>query len=119
MVSHLDQDGVAARDDQGHDRKDRVDTLAVGWIVEPGRVHVALQVIDADQGEVVDPGQRLGEVDPYEKRASQAGPIRDGDGIDLRPAHARIGPRLVEGGHDPAKMGARGDLGHDPARRGM
>ena len=63
----------------------------------------------------MDPGQRLGEVDPDQERAGQPGSVRDGDPVDVAPASPGVGQRGVQDGHDPAQMGPRGHLGHDPA----
>ena len=86
-------------------------------VAQPGGVDVPFEVVDPDHGPVVDPGQRLGEVDPDEERARQPRAIRDGDRVDVVPGRAGIAPCLVEDRHDPAQVSARGDLGDDPAGR--
>ena len=51
-----------------------------------------LEVVHADERLVVDPGQRLGEVDADEQRAGEARAVRDGDGVDVAPADRRRPP---------------------------
>ena len=84
VVAHLDEERVAARDDQGDEREDRLLALRLAGIEQPGRVEVALEVVDADERLVVDEGERLREVDPDEERAREARPVRDRDRVDVR-----------------------------------
>ena len=76
-------------------------------------------MVDPDERLVVDPGERLREVDPDEQRAGETRPVGDGDRVDVAHRDAGVGQRLVEDRHDPAEMGAGRDLGDDPAGRGV
>ena len=116
VVAHLGEERVTARDDDRNERKHRLGRLRTVGVAKPRRVDVALEMVDPDQRPVVDPRKRLREVDPDEKRAGEPGSVRDGDRPDVVPRHARVGPRFVEHGHDPANVRSRGDLRDDPAR---
>ena len=105
VVAHLGEEGVAARDDQRDEREDRVGAVRLAGVAQPRRVDVALEVVDPDERPVVDPGERLGEVDPDEQRAREARAVGDRDGVDVVPGRAGIAPRLVE---DRARSSAGG-----------
>ena len=117
VVAHLGEERVAARDDQRDEREDRVRPVRLTGVAQPGRVDVALEVVDPDQRPVVDPGEGLGEVDPDEERAGQARAVGDRDRLDVVPGRPGVGPRRVEDRDDPAQVGPRGDLRDDPAGR--
>ena len=119
MAAHFGQERVAAGDDQGHQRKLRLGTLAFARIEQPGGLDVAVEVVHPDQRLALDIGQRLGEVHPDEQRAGQARSVGHRDGIDVGPGQPGILPGGVQDGHDPAQVGPGGNLGHDPAGRGM
>ena len=101
------------------EREDRLGTVRLTRVAKPRCVDVTLEVIDPDQRPIVDPGEGLGEVDPDEQRARQAGAVGDRDRLDVVPGRAGIVPRRVEDRDDPAQMGTRGHLRHDPAGRGV
>ena len=82
---------------------------AVARVAQPGGVDVALEVVDPDQRPVVDPGERLREVDPDEQRAGQARAVGDRDRVDVVPARRRRPPR-------PRRGRARSSAG-GPGRR--
>ena len=105
--------------DERDEREDRIGSVRLAGIAQPRGVDVALEVVDPDERHVVDPGERLGEVDADQQRAGQARSVGDRDRVDVVPGRAGVGPRLVEDRHDPAQVGAGGDLGHDPAGRGV
>ena len=119
VVPHLDQERVSARHDERDQREDRIRPIRGVAVLQPGRVHVALEVVDPDERHVVDPGERLREVDPDEQRPGESGAVGDGDRAHVRPIGSGIGPCLIEHRHDPAQVGPGGHLGNDPASGGV
>ena len=121
VIGHLGQERVTTAHDQGHEREDGFAPrrLVLARVQQPGGVHVALEVVDRDQRQVMDPGQCLGEVDADEQRSGQPRAVRDGDPVHVRPGDTGVGPGLVQDRDDPAQMRPRRDLGDDPARRRM
>ena len=96
VVAHLDQERVATGHDQRDQRERRLLPLRLAGIGQPAGVHVALEVVDADQRLVVDPGQRLGEVDPDEQRPGEPGAVGDRNAVHVgqsTPAVARASSR--------------------------
>jgi hypothetical protein len=79
---------------------------------------VALEVVDPDERLAVNPGQRLGGVDPDEERPGEARSVGDGDRIDVGDGGSGVGEGGIEDGQDPAEVGPRRDLRNDPAGRG-
>ena len=81
--------------------------------VQPGRVEVALEVVDPDERLVVDPGERLREVDPDEERAGEARAVGDGDARRRRrpSRRRRRGP-----GRGPARSSGDGPAPRPRAR---
>ena len=82
---HHDGHGVAARHDQHRERR-----LEVG-LLEPRRVQVRLEVVDAHVGQVGRERERLRRAHAHEQRAGEAGPVARGDRVEV--ARARRPPR--------------------------
>jgi hypothetical protein len=80
---------------------------------------MSLEVVDPDEWLVVDPRQRLREVQPDEERSGEARAVCHRDRVDVVDRDVRVAERFVEDGDDPAEVGPRGDLGDDPAGRGV
>ena len=63
-----------------------------GAAVDPRRVDVACEVVDADEWHSQRSRETLGDVYAYDQRAGESRPVCYGDGVDLFP----FGPGLVE-----------------------
>ena len=109
VVLHHVEGGMAARDHHGQEGG-----LQVG-LLEVGGGHVAVDVVDGDQGDTIGVGQGLGEVDPHQKSADEAGMGGDshrthvGEG-DARPVQSFLGDT-----GDGLNVGTAGDLGDHAA----
>jgi hypothetical protein len=119
VVAHLDEEGVPTGDHERHEREGRHRTLQLVRVQQPCGIQVPLQVVDADERELVGPCQRLRERDANEERAGKAGAGGDGDPVDLADRDAGGLQYLGQRRDDPAQVCARGELGHDPACRGV
>src|SRR5688572_9098207 len=106
---HLDQEGVATRDLQGHERE------AGGARLEGGRQQMALQVMDADDGYAPGVAERARYRGADQKRADETGPR----GIRNAVNGLRFGAGLRQDRFDHRQEAlnvlARGELRHDPA----
>ena len=104
---------VPARHDQGDARPE---VSAGAFLVLHGcGPDVRLDVMDGHQRLPVHPGPTLGRGDTHEQRPDQARLGGDGDGIDVRRAHAGLVKRLVDDRQDLLEVGAAGELGDDAA----
>ena len=103
---------MAARDDQGDEREDRL-VLLLARIEQPRGVEVALEVVDADERPVVDERQRLREVDPDQQRSGEARAVRDRDRVDVLDGRTRRRPAPRRG---PARSSAGGPGRRPPGR---
>ena len=120
VVAHLDEERVAAADDEGDERELGCRRLGLVGVEQPRRVDVTLQVVDRHERQVERPGERLGHRDADEQRAREPGALGHRDRRDVRPVRqARSLARLVEDRDHPAQVRAGRDLRHDPAGRRM
>ncbi len=119
VVAHLDEERMAPGDDEGHEREGRLGTLGLAGVQQPGGVEVTLEMVDADEGDVERPGERLGVREADEEGADQARAGRDGDRADVPEARPSRRQHLVERRVEPAQVGPSGELGDDPAARGV
>jgi hypothetical protein len=117
MVVHQHELGVAAADDEAEQRERRFGRLRGRGIAfeQPVGVDMTLDMVHADEGQIVAHRQRLGDVDADQQRADQAGPARHRHRVEILPAGTGLLERRLEGGHDPAQLLAGGHLRHDPA----
>ena len=67
VVGHLDDEGVAAADDEGHEREAGARALVLVGVEQPGRVDVAFEVVDRHERQALAPGQRLGHRDAHQQ----------------------------------------------------
>ena len=110
---------MAARDDQGDQRERRLLDARGFRRLQPGRIEMALEVVDTDQRPVLREREALGEVDPHQERPRESRPVRDRDRVHVPPAGRGPGHRLLEHGHDPAQVRARSHFRHDATRGRM
>ena len=110
---------MATTDHEAEQRERRLGGLrGRGVAVEqPVRVDVALDVVHADERQVVRDRQRLGDVDSNQQRANQARAVGHRDGVKVLPAGPRLLERGVERGNDPAQLLPRGNFRDDAAGR--
>ncbi len=114
VVAHLDQEGVAAADDERHEREDRFRAHRLIGVQQPRRVDVTLEVVHRDERQTGVPGERAGHGDADQQRTREAGTLGDRDAVEVPQVRdARDGTRLLEHGDHPAEMGTCGHLGHD------
>ena len=76
-------------------------------------------MVHRDERNVQGQGAGLGEVNPHQHRADEAGGIGHGHGVDLLPADARRFNGLLGQDGDGLHMAAGGDLRHYTAIDGM
>ena len=104
--------GMPARNEQEQIRE-------IEPVGEPCRERVGFEMIDRDEGPAEGERDRLRRCHPDDQAADEAGPGRRRHRID----RGEVEPRLVHGLGDrrieQVHMGARGNLGHDPAIGGM
>ena len=98
VVAHLDEERVAAADDERHERELGRRPLRLVGVEQPGGVDVALEVVDRHERQAVRPGQRLGHRDAHEQRAREARALGHRDGVERptspsRPARSRASSR--------------------------
>ena len=74
-----------------------------------------LQMVDRDQRLARGHRQRLGRHQPDHHPADQPRPGGRGNGIDIIQRQPRISQRSGDQGRQPHRMGARGNLRHNPA----
>ena len=118
-ATHLDEQGVAAADDEADGREGRW-RARLATLEQPCRVEVALEVVDGHQRSVVQEGQRLGHRQADQERRRQTRAVGHRDGVDLgRAGQAGAIERLVEDGQHPAQVRPGRDLGHDAAGRSV
>ena len=67
-------------------------------------VDVSLQVIDGDEGELVDIGERLGSGDADEERPHQPRPMSDGNPVHRLPLNSRFPHRLLNSRTDQLEV---------------
>ncbi len=122
VIVHEDQLRVAAADHQAEEREGRLggQRLARPGIGQPVGVDVALDVVHADQRQVVRDAQRLGEVHADQQRADQAGAAGHRHRVEVVPVRTGlVSSARLQGRDDPAQLLARGHLRHDPAGGGV
>ena len=101
--------GVAARDQQGNERK-------LGRIVaEKGGQQVPLQVVHAQSRLAQTGRQRAGQARPDQQRTGQARPPGVGHPVDLAQIERRLLEHLLNQRQGPANMVTTGQLRHDTA----
>ena len=118
VALHQNQVGMPARGYQAHQRE-AGPRFRVNALFQPGGVHVALQVVDADERQVVRQRQPLRGVHPDQERARQSGPVRDRHAVQFGQLHARLLHRLSDHRQQRLHMLARGYLRHDAAVLGV
>jgi len=110
---HGHEHRVPTRDEQ-HD----CGQLELG-LFEHRRVHVGLEMVHADEGDVPHEGQRLGSAHPDEQRADETRANRGRDGVDLVVVDARFDHRLRDDGGEELDVSPARNLGHDTAVAGV
>ena len=78
-----------------------------------------LEMVDRHQRLAADQRDRLGGGQADDHAADQAGPGRGGDAVDRRERLAGVRHRLADDAVERLDMGARGDLRHHAAKRGV
>ena len=78
-----------------------------------------LKVVDRHQRLVVDQRDCLGGGETHDHAADQAGPGSRGDAVDVSKSLAGLHQGLADDTVERLDMGARGDLRHHAAERGM
>ena len=76
-------------------------------------------MVDAHHGDAPAQRQRLGRGDADQQRADQARPGRDGDGGQVASGDAGLVQGAFDDRRDRLDVGAAGQLGDDPAERGV
>ena len=77
------------------------------------------KMVDRHQRFFVDQRDRLGSRQPDDHAADQPGPGGCGNAVEIGEAAFRLGHSLRDHRIERLDMGARGNLGHHPAERGM
>ena len=109
IVPDIHDEGVAAGD--GQRQKGRLQ-LREGQIVGG---NVATDVVDRDQRHAQRIGHGLGEADPHQHGADEAGGIGDGHGVHVALGEPGIGQRLIRQTGNGLHVLAGGDLRHHAA----
>ena len=104
--------GVAAGDEEQEIGKGET-------VGQAGGQRVALEMIDRKQRLAGGERDRLGRGQADEDAADEAGAGGRGDRVDVGEAEARLAKRRGDDAVERLDMGARGDLGDDPAEGGM
>ncbi len=112
----LHEHEVAVR--AAHHEHDR-GQLGLRWnvlgLVQPVRVHVALEVIHPDEGQTRRERETARVVRADEQATDEPGPDGRGDGVDLGELPTRVTQRLLGDDIDRAEVLASRDLGDDAA----
>ena len=120
VVADEHQERVPTAHDQTDGRQRRLRALRRIRVQQPCRVEVTLVMIDRDQRQVVEPGERTRERDAHQQRADEARAFRDRDRLDARePVGPGATAGLLEHRDHPADVGARRHLRHDATGGGM
>ena len=105
---HVDELGVAARDDEGEEGE------GGGMVgVEPVGVDMRLEMVNGVEGFVVEEGEGAGGQSADEEGTEKAWGVGDGDGVDVVPGEGGVGEGAVEDGEDGFEVGTGGDFGDD------
>jgi hypothetical protein len=104
---HVEQQRVAARDEQ---RDERGREIA---ILQRRREQMAFHVMHADEGAIACVRERLRVDDADEQRTGKARPGGHGDRVNRGGREARFGERAVHDGRQRGEMRAARELGHD------
>ena len=94
----VEEAGVSAGGDEGDAGEDR--RLAF----QRGRISVRVEVVDADERQVPEPGEGLRGSHADEQRADESGSVDDGDGIEVLDADGGLFERAPGG---PGRMVSR------------
>src|SRR5690348_8880514 len=113
VPAHVEEQRVAAAREQAQER--RLNSVRL----EVERGDMAAEMIDRHEREPARPRDRLGRREPDEQRTDEAGPLRDGDLLDVIERRARVRQRLAHDGGDELEMPPRGDLRDDAAEAGV
>ena len=116
-LTHVDEHGVAARDEARHKRRREVRRLE-----EVGK-EVALEVMAGDERKSGGNAEALGKGHAHHEGADEAGTRSDADGGEVgwgKRVAAKVGAsareHLLEDAHDGLGVLARGNLGHHAAK---
>ena len=112
---HQHEIAVRAADDQDDGREIRLRRNVVDFI-EPVRVHVALEMVHADEGQPSRERQPTPVVRANEEAPNEAGADRRGDRIDLGDLASRVSKRVHGQRVQRPQVFTRCDLGDDAAR---
>ena len=115
---HEDQVGVSAGCYEAHEGEAGAG-FGVNAVLEPGGVHVAFEVVYADEGEVVGKGEALGGVDADEQRAGESGAVGDGYAVEFGEFEAGLFEGGVHDGEQGSHVFAGGDFGDYAAVAGV
>ncbi len=116
VVAHQDELGMSAADHEAEQRERRLrgEWLGGGGIGQPVGIDVALDVVHANQRQVVRHGKRLRHVDAHQQRADEPRPVGDRHGVEIAPVDLRVLHGRTQGRNDPAQLLPCCHLGDDP-----
>ena len=106
---HVEQHGVPAAHQQGHERRRQV------GVFERRGEEMPFEVIHAEQRAIEAEGERLAVGDADEQGADEAGTGGHGDPVELAEADPRVGERAVHHRADGADVRPARQLGHHSA----
>ncbi len=106
---HVEQQGVASRNEQRHERRREI------AIFDRRREEVPFHVVHADEVAIAGKCERLGVDDADEQRPGEPGPGRYRDRIDRRGREACFRERAVDDGRESREVRPARQLGHDAA----
>ena len=109
----IQQQGVAARDEQRRERRYSVAML------ERRREEMPLHVMDAEQRDVAREGERLAVADSDEQRADESRRVGDGDSVQIIESRPGFFDCPLDHRHNAGEMRARSDLGNHSSKHPM